>query len=39
MLLDVGSLRTASYNKWQESPESMASEAVAALLRERGFAG
>jgi len=39
MLLDVGASRTASYNKWQESPESMASEAVATLLRERGFTG
>ncbi|MES2179157.1 MAG: ankyrin repeat domain-containing protein [Gemmatimonadota bacterium] len=38
LLLDAGSTREASYNKWSESPESMSSKAVARLLRRRGFA-
>ncbi|MBL0171959.1 MAG: ankyrin repeat domain-containing protein [Gemmatimonadaceae bacterium] len=39
MLLDAGATRAESYNKWGESPENMASTAVAQLLRARGFAG
>jgi ankyrin repeat protein len=37
LLLDAGSTREPSYNKWNEAPESMASKAVAKLLRQRGF--
>jgi ankyrin repeat protein len=37
ILLRAGSTREASYNKWNESPESMASKAVAKLLKQRGF--
>ena len=37
MLLDVGAERSASYNKWNEAPEGLASDAVAALLRSAGF--
>lgn len=38
VLLDAGASREASYNKWNEAPESMASEPVASLLKQRGFA-
>jgi ankyrin repeat protein len=38
LLLDAGSDRAASFNRWNEPPESMASPAVEALLRARGFA-
>lgn len=38
LLLDAGSVREAAYNKWHEPPERLASLAVAALLRKRGFA-
>ena len=38
MLLAAGSTRAESYNKWGESPESMASVAVAEVLKARGFA-
>lgn len=37
LLLDAGSSRAESINEWGEPPESMASAAVAAVLRERGF--
>ena len=38
LLLEAGSTRAESFNQWGEAPESMASVAVAALLRHRGFA-
>ncbi|MGH9481003.1 MAG: ankyrin repeat domain-containing protein [Terriglobales bacterium] len=38
MLLAAGAEREASLNRWSETPESMASKAVALLLRKRGFA-
>ena len=38
ILLGAGSTRAESYNRWGELPESMASEAVAKVLRLRGFA-
>ncbi len=38
MLLGAGSTHAESYNRWGESPESMASEAVAKVLRQCGFA-
>lgn len=38
ILLDAGSSREASYNKWNEPPERLASDAVARVLRKRGFA-
>lgn len=37
LLLDHGAARASSVNRWGEVPESMASTAVAARLRERGF--
>ena len=37
-LLDAGSTRAESFNRFDEKPESMASDAVARRLRERGFA-
>ncbi len=37
-LLAAGSSREASFNRWGEPPESLATPSVAALLRERGFA-
>jgi ankyrin repeat protein len=36
-LLDAGAARAPSINRWEEPPESLASPAVAALLRARGF--
>jgi ankyrin repeat protein len=36
-LLDAGATRPDSFNSWDESPESMASPAVAAVLRDSGF--
>ena len=36
-LLDAGSTRAESFNSWQQTPESLASPAVAERLRERGF--
>jgi hypothetical protein len=36
-LLDAGSLREASLNNWNEAPESMASDLVVRVLRQRGF--
>ena len=38
LLLDAGATRTESHNRWNESPESMASPAVAGALKVRGFA-
>ena len=38
LLLDAGSEREAAINKWGEPPGRMSSAAVAAALRERGFA-
>ncbi|MGV3708042.1 MAG: ankyrin repeat domain-containing protein, partial [Gemmatimonas sp.] len=38
LLLRAGATREASYNKWREAPESMASKPVAKLLKQRGFA-
>jgi ankyrin repeat protein len=38
LLLDAGSERAASLNRWKEPPESMASPEVEELLRARGFA-
>jgi ankyrin repeat protein len=38
LLLAAGSEREPSFNKWNEAPESLASEAVADHLRARGFA-
>lgn len=38
MLLDAGATREASYNKWNEAPESMASREVLRVLKDRGFA-
>lgn len=37
-LLDAGSDRATSINRWNEPPEDMASRRVTALLIERGFA-
>lgn len=37
-LLDAGSSREPSYNRWGEPPENLASKAVVRLLRERKFA-
>lgn len=37
MLLDAGATRAESFNRWGESPESMASPGVADLLQRRGF--
>lgn len=37
ILLQAGATREASYNKWNEAPEQLASKPVAALLRKRGF--
>ena len=36
-LLDAGATRADAYNRWNESPVSMASPPVARVLRERGF--
>lgn len=38
LLLEAGSQREPSYNKWKEPPEALASDAVADHLRLRGFA-
>ncbi|MES2523508.1 MAG: ankyrin repeat domain-containing protein [Gemmatimonadota bacterium] len=38
LLLDHGAQRLASFNRWGESPESMASPAVAAVFSAHGFA-
>ena len=38
LLLEAGSERAPSYNRWNEPPESMASPEVEELLRARGFA-
>lgn len=38
-LLDAGAARAESINRWGEPPESLASEAVAAVLRTRCAAG
>jgi len=37
-LLDAGSAREPSFNRWGQPPEALASRRVAALLRARGFA-
>ena len=37
LLLDAGATRAASFNSWDEAPESMASTAVAARLKDSGF--
>jgi ankyrin repeat protein len=37
LLLDAGATREPSFNRWGESPESLAQPAVADLLRRRGF--
>ncbi len=39
LLLDAGAKRAPSYNAWGEPPEQLGSDAVAALLRARHFAG
>jgi hypothetical protein len=36
-LLDAGSDRASSINRWSEPPESMSSPEVSELLRSRGF--
>jgi len=38
VLLDAGSARASSFNRWNEPPENLASDAVAEHLRARGFA-
>jgi hypothetical protein len=38
LLLDAKSERAPSYNKWNEPPENLASDAVADHLAARGFA-
>ncbi len=38
LLLDAGSAREPSFNRWGEAPEALASDAVAEHLRARGFA-
>jgi hypothetical protein len=38
LLLEARSERAPSYNRWNEPPENLASEAVADHLRARGFA-
>ena len=38
LLLEIGSERAPSFNKWNEPPEALASEMVADHLRARGFA-
>ncbi|WP_309671564.1 ankyrin repeat domain-containing protein [Gemmatimonas sp.] len=37
MLLEAGATRAESFNRWDESPESMASPGVAYVLQRRGF--
>ena len=37
LLLDAGATRAASYNRWSEAPEGLASEAVARVFKQRGF--
>lgn len=37
MLLDAGATRSESFNRWGESPELLATEAVARVLETRGF--
>lgn len=37
LLIDAGASRAASYNRWNEAPESMARPSVLAVLRARGF--
>lgn len=39
LLLQAGASREASYNKWNEAPEQLASKPVAAHLKKRGFSG
>lgn len=36
-LIDAGATRAESFNRWHESPESMARPSVVNALRERGF--
>lgn len=38
LLLDAGATRAEAFNRWSESPESMARPDVVHVLRERGFA-
>jgi ankyrin repeat protein len=38
LLLDAGAARDASFNRWHEPPEQLASDAAADHLRARGFA-
>lgn len=38
LLLAAGARREPSFNRWGEPPEALASEAIADLLRQRGFA-
>ena len=38
LLLDAGAAREPSFNRWNEPPEALASDAVAEHLRARGFA-
>ncbi len=38
MLIDAGATRPESYNRWNESPESMARPSVVAVFKARGFA-
>lgn len=37
LLLDAGATRAESFNRWHESPESMARPSVVAALKARGF--
>lgn len=37
LLMKAGATRTASYNKWNEAPEHMASPAVTSALKRGGF--
>lgn len=38
LLLDAGATRPESYNRWNETPESMARPSVLAVFKARGFA-
>ncbi len=38
LLVDAGATRPASYNRWNEPPESLARPSVVAALKARGFA-
>lgn len=38
LLIDAGATRPEAYNRWNESPESLARPSVVSAMRERGFA-